>query len=258
MKQCNVIVKDEKYSGLNPVVFGYEQCAPSHSYGPAVRTYWLIHFVVSGCGYYAIGGRRYKVELGEMFVIPPYEETYYEADSKHPWNYTWIGFTADSRLPCELGDTVRCPEALRIFGSMKSCANMGNGQSAFLNARLWELFAVLLENEKQNYDCIDKALDCIHSEYMHEITVEQIAKRVNLDRSYFSTLFKKKTGLPPKQYLLNYRMSIAASLMTQNGKSVSVAAYSVGYTDVFNFSKMFKRCYGASPSEYAKKKSTVN
>lgn len=250
----DIIVANENYSGLNPVLFGYEDCSASHFFGPAVRTHWLIHFVVSGFGYYKIGEREYNIGPGEMFVIPPYEETFYKADRENPWSYIWIGFTSDSPLPAELKDTVRCPEALGIFNAMKSCSETEKGRSAFLSARLWDLFALLLGNEKNETDYVDKALDCMHSEYMNGITVEQIALRLNLDRCYFSSLFKKKTGTSPKQYLLNYRMSVALSLMLDKNMSVSVAACSVGYSDIFNFSKMFKRHYGMSPNEYIRKK----
>jgi len=61
-------------------------------------------------------------------------------------------------------------------------------------------------------------------------------------------------GISPKQYLLNYRMNVALSLMHKNNISVSAAAYSVGYTDVCNFSKMFKKTFGISPSKYVKNK----
>ncbi len=248
----DIIITNEGYKGLNPMLFGYENCEKSHYFGPAVRTHWLIHFVVSGFGFYKIADRQYNVGPGEMFVIPPYEETFYKADGEKPWSYIWIGFTSDEKLPVQLSDTIRCPQALGIFNSMKKCSEISSGRSAFLTARLWDLFSLLLSDEKSDEDYIEKALDCIHSEYMTPITVEQIARRLNLDRSYFSVLFKKKTGVSPKQYLLNYRMSIAASLITENCKSVSVAACSVGYTDIYNFSKMFKRCYGMSPSEYIK------
>ncbi|MBQ7793268.1 MAG: AraC family transcriptional regulator [Clostridia bacterium] len=252
--QCSVIITDEGYNGLNPVQFGYEECNKGHDYGPAERTYWLIHFVASGFGYFKIGDKEYAVGPGEMFIIPPFEETYYKADEEKPWSYIWIGFTTDKALPAALTDIVRCPEAVEIFNAMKTCDKFSNGRSAFLSARLWDLFALLLGREKHHTDYVENALDCIHSEYMYGITVEQIAERLSLDRSYFSTLFKKKVGVSPKQYLLNYRMSIAASLMLDNGKSVTVAANSVGYTDIFTFSKMFKRHYGVSPNEYVSQK----
>ncbi len=250
----NVIVNDEKYSGLNPVLFGYEDCEKSHFFGPAVRTYYLIHFVVSGFGLYRRVDKEYSVGPGEMFVITPGEETYYEADAIRPWSYIWIGFTADAPLPTNLSDTVRCPEALQIFNDMKKCEKMSGGQSAYLSSKLWELFSILLESENRSKDYVERALDCIHSEYMNGITVSEIAERLNLDRTYFSILFKKKMGVSPKQYLLNYRMSMAASLLVKGKKSVSVTAYSVGYTDIFTFSKMFKRHFGISPNEYVRRK----
>ena len=246
----NVIITDENYSGFNPVQFGYEDCEPSHAFGPAVRTHYLIHFVVSGKGYYKIGNREYKLGKGEMFVIPPYTETYYEADQKDPWHYIWIGFTTDKELPFELNDTIKCPEALYIFNQMKNCSTMEKGKSAYLSARLWDLFSLFLDQEKPETDYVETALVLIHSEYMKEITVSDIAKRLNLDRTYFSTLFKKRVGISPKQYLIDLRLKIAATLMTDMDKSISVAACSVGYTDIFNFSKLFKLHYGVSPATY--------
>ncbi len=249
----NVIVTDNKYSDLNPVQFGYEKCKKSHSFGPAIRTHWLIHYVVSGCGIYRIKNTTYKVVAGEMFVIPPYEETYYEADNEDPWNYIWIGFTTDKNLPKKLPDIITCPEALEIFNAMKKCEDFSDGKSAYLSARLWDLFALLLGKGNHKYDYVDKALEYIHSEYMNDISVEKIARLLKLDRTYFSVIFKRKTGISPKQYLLDYRMNVAAFLLTNNNISVSVAAYSVGYSDLYTFSKMFKKHFGVSPTNYAKK-----
>ena len=250
----NVIITDEGYGGLNPMQFGYESCEKSHFFGPATRTYWLIHFVESGLGIFRINGKEYSVGPGEMFVIPPFVETYYEADKNNPWTYIWIGFTTGKKLPVDLPDVIRCPEALEIFSSMKNATEFNNGRSSFLSSKLWELFTILLENKKYNVSYVDRALDCIHSEYMYDLTIEKLASRLGLDHSYFSSIFKKKMGISPKQYLFDYRMNVAASLMLQNGSSISVAAYSVGYTDVCNFSKMFKKHFGASPSKYLKEK----
>lgn len=248
--QHNVFITDEGYQGLNPMQFGFHDCEKSHYFGPAVRTYWLIHFVVSGFGTFHKGGNTYHIKPGEMFVIPPFEETYYQADSETPWSYIWIGFTSRTPLPVELDDVIHLPEAMTIFNKMQNCSEKTNGRSAFLSAQLWELFSLILEQKNPSGNYIETALDCIHSEYMNPLTVEDIAGRLNLDRSYFSTLFKKTVGISPKQYLLGYRMKLAASLLTDKHKSVSVTASSVGYSDVFVFSKMFKRHFGVSPTEY--------
>lgn len=249
----SVMVGNEGYQGLNPIEFGYEDCNKSHFFGPAVRSYWLLHFVVSGKGIFRANGKEYVLEAGEIFVIPPFLETFYQADAHQPWSYIWIGFTTDGPLPSPLPDTIHCPEAFGVFQAMKQSEQLNGGRSAFLSARLWDLFALFLKQTKTPENYVQRALDCIHSEYMHGITVEQIAQRLNLDRSYFSTLFKETIGIPPKQYLQNHRLHVAASLLVESRKSISVVAASVGYTDVFTFSKMFKKHLGLSPSEYVKK-----
>ena len=133
----------------------------------------------------------------------------------------------------------------------KNCENYVVGRSTFLCARLWDLFVLILEKEKGNSnDYIQVALDCIHSEYMHNITITELAQRLNLDRTYFSYIFKKKMGISPKEYLLNHRMNTAASLIKNKDISISSVARSVGYSDLYIFSKMFKRHFGVSPTGY--------
>lgn len=247
-----VIIKNEGYNGLNPVGFGYHACPPSHSWGPAARVCWRICYVFSGKGIYKGNGGSYQVNAGSLVVLPPYVSVYYEADAVDPWDYAWVDFTSHGKLPVKLPDVIECPAAQPIFQAMKKCENQEGGRSAFLCAKLWELFALLLNDKQITMDCVELSLDYIHLEYMNSITVEQIAQRLNLDRSYFSTLFKKKVGISPGKYLMDYRMGIAASLLLKSGTSVSVTANSVGYSDIYIFSKMFKRYYGISPREYVR------
>ncbi|MBQ4527820.1 MAG: AraC family transcriptional regulator [Clostridia bacterium] len=249
-----ITVTNEDFSAITPVQFGYQSCKSLHAYGPAIRTYWLIHFVVSGFGNFEINNKKYRVSPGEMFVIPPWVETFYQADKENPWEYIWIGFNSKGDLPHNLNDIIHLPEAFGIFNSMKKCEGMSGGRSSFLSSKIWELFSLIKENGIFKTDYVQTAREIIHSEYMNPITIEGISERLNLDRTYFSVLFRKKTGISPKNYLLNFRMDMAKKLLSREDVSVSVAAYSVGYGDVFNFSKMFKKCYGVSPSEYAKQK----
>ena len=108
----------EGYNDINPVQFGYENCQPSHHFGPALRTYWLLHYVVRGKGVFKIEGREYTVKVGNIFVIPPFIETYYEADKDEPWEYIWVGFTTSGEFDFGFSNVMYMPHAHHIFESI--------------------------------------------------------------------------------------------------------------------------------------------
>ena len=241
------IIMNKEYAGVNPVQFGYESCEKSHGFGPATRTYWLFHFVVSGKGIFQINGKQYALSGGKMFVIPPFVETYYEADSEDPWEYIWVGFTGTP--PLQLGDYYDIPGALHIFQHMKACHELHNGKTEFILAQLWELFSFLMEENSTKENPVDKVLNLIHSQYMTPLTVQQMADSVHLERTYFSKIFSEKMGISPQQYLIEYRMNQAKTFL-RLGYSVTTTATSVGYSDIYNFSKIFKQRFGEAPSHY--------
>lgn len=247
----SAIVINYEYEGFNPVQFGSESCAPGHAYGPSVRTHWLLHYVVYGFGKFVRDNVTWEVKPGDIFVIPPYEETYYEADREKPWRYIWIGFTAGESLTCVLDKPViRCHGVGSIFEDMQRCSNLENGRSAFLSSKIWELYAILLEQGEAANDYIKKALNCMNSEYANGITVQQVADRLNLDRSYFYSIFKEQMGVSPQKYLINLRLERAAELLTVYGESPTTAGISVGYPDLYHFSKIFKQHFSVSPRKY--------
>lgn len=249
----NVIVIDQHFHGLNPIQFGHEACEPLHDFGPAVRTHWLLHYVVSGFGKFTREGATYDIGPGQIFVIPPYIETYYQADEKRPWKYIWIGFTAEEVPEILLNAVISCPNAGNVFSEMLSCSKMENGRSAYLSSCLWKLVSVLLEHGETKSDYVDKALNYMHSDYANGISIQQIADSIGLNRKYFCSLFSKQVGVSPSEYLINLRLNKAVELMTVYRQSPTTAAMSVGYDDIYHFSKIFKKHFGVSPREYCKK-----
>ena len=241
------VIINKNYERINPVQFGFESCEKSHGFGPATRTYWLFHYVVSGKGVFQINEKKYALSSGMMFVIPPFTETYYEADLEDPWEYIWVGFTGTP--PLQLNDCYDIPGALRIFEHMKASHNLHNGKTEFILAQLWELFSFLMEENQTKEDPINAALNLIHSQYMMPLSVSQIAASVHLERTYFSKMFSERMRISPQQYLIEHRMKKAKAFLSL-GYSVTTTATSVGYSDIYIFSKTFKRRFGESPSHY--------
>lgn len=163
----------------------------------------------------------------------------------------WIGFTTDGDLPEVMSQPViSVSGAGDVFADMFNCSGMDKGKSAYLSSCLWRLMSLMLEMNNEKTDYMEKALGCMHSEYMNDIGVGTIAARLNLDRSYFTVLFKERIDIPPGQYLLNLRLEKAAELMCRYNESPTAAAYSCGFSDIYHFSKAFKKKFGKSPRDY--------
>ena len=244
---------NQGYQTINPIQLGWQVCEPSHSYGPAVRDYWLLHYIVRGEGKFHREGEIYSLSSGDLFVIEPEMETYYEADGENPWEYIWVGFLAGEALPdCFSSPVLHCPSAVDIFLKMKKCDKKEGGRSAYLAARIWDLVALLQEQGRVSAGYVEQAIQCMRTEYHTGITVQAIANGLNLDRSYFSNYFKKEVGISPHQYLTDLRMERAAALLREERVRPTIAAASTGFADLFTFSKAFKQYFGVSPREYQK------
>lgn len=63
----------------------------NHSYGPEIRSHYLIIYIKKGSATLIIGNRRYRLKSGQLFVMFPGENIYYFADKNSAWSISWIG-----------------------------------------------------------------------------------------------------------------------------------------------------------------------
>lgn len=248
-KPHDVHLRNMHFSDLNPLLLGYEHCEPSKSFGPTLRSYTIIHYVVSGRGYVIKGGRRYSAQAGQAFIIRPGEVTVYTADDKDPWHYQWIAF--DGRLSerfNELDHVFDFPGEIMLDMLEQDGKELLEYRIAEL---LFKMYVELFGGRKRNHHYISRVESHIRAAYMYPLRVEEIAAKMNLDRHYLTRIFKERTGVSISDYIINVRMEAAKQHLKQ-GFSVEEAARMCGYDDVSNFSKLFKRKIGISPAHWKK------
>ncbi|MBP0972794.1 MAG: AraC family transcriptional regulator [Oscillospiraceae bacterium] len=103
---------------------------------------------------------------------------------------------------------------------------------------------------------IRNAIRFIDKNYMREdLTLNCIAHEIGLSPSYFSALFKKKTGYCFSEYLNMVRIDRSKQLLCCTSKMVYEIAYEVGFQDYRYFSQIFKKYTGKTPRQY---KNTTN
>jgi len=90
-------------------------------------------------------------------------------------------------------------------------------------------------------------------EYSHrEIGLEDTAREAGLSLYHFLRSFTKVLGVTPHQYLLRSRLRHAARLLAEKDRSITDIAYDVGFGDLSNFVRTFRRAAGVSPREFRK------
>ena len=250
---------------------GHEECKPGHTYGPAVRDHYLLHFVVRGKGVLKTKNRDFAISAGEGFLICPEETTVYSADMETPWEYYWVGFKGPeaAEILRGFGIDVQYPllraeeiaPVTSLFGEMLRVYHTPSHSRYLPMAYLYlvlELFRQaqdegILRRMTLGDSYLDQAVRYISDNYAYDINVEDVAAHVGIDRTYLYRIFMEHLGVSPVRYLLRVRMERACELLSKTTLSVYEISLSTGYTDTSHFSGTFKKYFGMSPTQYRRK-----
>ncbi|MDD6036915.1 MAG: helix-turn-helix transcriptional regulator [Lachnospiraceae bacterium] len=93
-------------------------------------------------------------------------------------------------------------------------------------------------------------LDYISWNVQENLRIPEIAAHFGYNEKYLTTLFKKYAGITLKQQILQAKMEVAKSALSESTHPISQIAYSLGFSDAHNFSNAFRKITGLSPSEY--------
>ena len=88
-------ITPQNHHDIEIIQCGTHECAPGNTYGPAVRDIYLIHYIVTGKGYFNDSTTIHPLSTGDMFLITPDNVTVYYADMIEPYTYIWVGFTGE-------------------------------------------------------------------------------------------------------------------------------------------------------------------
>lgn len=249
---------------------GLSRTESLHSFGPALKPHFLIHYILSGKGKFLIGGKEYPLEAGYGFLITPDELAFYQADEEEPWTYVWVGFSGAQAAEYieNIGLSVRQPvfksdaseELYRIVKDMMEHNTFGLSNDLRRNGQLGVFLSVIAEGsrvEKTNEAdraniYVRKAVSFIQSNYCNPIKVTDVAEYVCINRSYLYTLFQNSMGMSPQQFLTTFRITKATELLQLTTLPIESIALSCGYRDPLVFAKAFRQMKKMSPSGYRK------
>lgn len=223
-----------------------------------------VHFVVSGRGYF----NGECVQAGQGFSVNKNELAVYGPDPEDPWVYYWINFEGIAAIDVfkQLGwdaqpGVFTCPSAAQIRTLLDGVIHgdfSGRDTDSMLKSVWFECFSYLIAEYRSRHSAggtpqeahVTRALAYIKNHFTQKISIEQLARRENISRIYMSSLFKKYTGRSPQEHMMRMRIEKAKSLLLTTVIPISSIAVSVGYEDVLQFSKIFRKHTGVAPSAF--------
>jgi hypothetical protein len=148
------------------------------------------------------------------------------------------------------------PDIVSLFESMTPYFKSNiQPTEELLQLKMVEGIYVLLNTGKSLYasvfDFTDPwkidILDFMESNYMNDISMEEIANYTGRSLSTFKRDFKKCSILSPREWLIRRRLEAAHELIRQGGLKVSDVCFKVGFKNLSHFSKIYKETYGVPP-----------
>jgi len=255
---------NSKQADLNLYICGVdENLPPGIKYGPVIRDSYIIECCTDGYGSVIINGKEFPIKPRDCFILKPGDVIIHTADTVKPRCGVWCGVKGIkiSNYLSALGITSEQPYAPpeafdSVVEQLRKMCSMIDDNDAGADLRRQScchaLFGELMRYTNQSSDplsYVQKALAVMEMRYASNISVNDIATELGLERCYFSTLFKKNTGKGPHQYLNELRIKKACALLTDGNLSISETARAVGIDPVC-FARVFKQQTGILPGKY--------
>ena len=156
--------------------------------------------------------------------------------------------------------TGQSPRLIELIMRLWHVYNQRGGISMFQTEMLFRdvLNEALLcvanrQNNCESHALFERVSNYIHEYYYQSLTIASLVEQNNVNRNRLSYVFRRHAGMGPAEYLLKYRINKAQEMLFTSDAPVQEIAQTVGIADPFYFSRVFKKQFGISPTEYREK-----
>ncbi|MES2006434.1 MAG: helix-turn-helix domain-containing protein [Bacteroidota bacterium] len=230
-------------------------------------------YCVKGSGWAKVGNKKYTVAPGELILIPANTPHEYGADEETPWTIYWMHFKGAGSRDFIYMMLDRMKEHVtaisfqqnrihlfeEIYTSLERGYSIDNICYASLSLQYF-LGSCCFDNsynyqaahEKKN--SISVCINYLQQNIDRTLSLQEVAKAVNLSASHFSALFKKNTGFSIIEYFNHLKVQKACQYLQFTDLRVNNIADQLGFEDPYYFSRMFTKIIGVSPNKYRTKK----
>jgi len=229
----------------------------------------ILVYCDKGEGKASVSGKEFQVLPGGFFIIPRKAAHLYSANSNNPWTIYWIHFTgtASDAIVTQMikrqggfkGELNYPESSIKLFNEIYTELEMGYGRDnlVYSNMCLSHFLTSFLFNEKfrspmelREKNPVEDSIEYFRINLGRMLSLEEMADSARLSVSYYSSLFKKKTGFPPLEYFNQLKIQQACQYLLFTDMKIKDIAINLGMIDPYYFSRAFKRIMSISPKLY--------
>ncbi|MBQ3132781.1 MAG: helix-turn-helix domain-containing protein [Clostridia bacterium] len=258
--------------------FLYDQRTSRSMAAAHYHNWYEIYYLVKGTRRYFIETDVYDLEEGDLVLVPEKvaHQTLHQPETDPTENHIRYLFSPKKEdiptafLPLFEKHHFRPSPAIRqqihqCFEDLRQYLEThGVYQQHFYQSTLIKILCLLAETEPHQPSKPHSRTDTIMqqaAEYIKEhcaepLSLADVAERYSYTKEYFSTVFKRSTGMGFNEYLNQMRVSKAAYLLKTGQRSVVNIALEVGFNDPNYFATVFKKCTGMTPQTFRAEKRT--
>lgn len=244
-----------------------------------LRDYELI-IMTEGELYLSYCDENFHVKKGEYLLLPPsngFRKGYKEAYCSFYWMHFSVPATdlplainGKSELIKEsdfshafcIPQKGSIPQPEKIVVQMKQLQDIVKNKypavslNAMVTSIVCELYGQLYCETMADADTLSKKqvyndiIDYIQRNLHRNLKITEIAKEFGYNAKYLSHLFSEIRGIPLKQYILDQKIDAAGFMLCDSDKPITGIAAELGFSDVHNFARAYKKLTGLTPSEY--------
>lgn len=260
-------------SGLSvSLIFSLTVSKTEEWYEKKIKKEYTLWNILEGNVWVKVNNREYLATSGDIVLFYPNNKCNAHTD-KSGCKFLY------SRFTLEMGDTIDLMTGINLAGVIpkqylgkkstsfaRQFCNLSTGIQR-ITLRQYTLFLSIITDIiyigiKHDYprffdstvtaqeSKVRQIADYIAEHCTEDLSINQIASHFNLSEKYFISRFKSAIGIAPKQYLIQCRMKLSAAMITENKYSMGEIAQITGYSDLYSFSKAFKKYYDESPSSF--------
>ena len=249
---------------------GISYCDGTYRISRKNSPFYVFEYIERGSGYLYINDNKFQPEAGDVYIIPCGSDHEYGSSCDNPWVKYW--FNVSGSLVRNLLSTYQLNDTC-IFKNYPLKDTFVKGISK-LHKKQADAFR--FGGPKIILEIILKL--AVHREYLKEEkfispaaqklrlyldgkvftvppTLNAMCEHIQLSPAQTNRIFKKFFGKTPYQYLLDLKMAAARELLTSSFKSIKDIAFSLGFSDEYYFSNIFKKKNGLAPRNYRNQKS---